>query len=254
MQLNIGCGANVHAFTELRVLETLRSLIELQEIDSSLHTFNEKITQLPMMIEKAKASYEIASQEAEKVRHLYEETGKKRKDKEIHLEGQEGRLNKLKGRTSEIKTNKEYQTLLSEIETAKQEKSKDEDMLLVLMEQQEGIKQELGEKEKKLLQEKKHFETEKKRLEEEVLQAEKELERLEKERVAFLDQIPGDLKKEYLKIKSLRKNIAVVPIRSGTCAGCNIHILPQMVAELKKQEKVLSCLNCNRILYWKDEK
>jgi len=79
------------------VLEKLRSLIDLQEIDSSLYRFKEKKTQLPMMIEKAKASYEKAFQEVEKVRLLYGETGKKRKDEEIHLEEQEGRLNKLKG-------------------------------------------------------------------------------------------------------------------------------------------------------------
>ncbi len=234
------------------MLESLRVLISLQDLDTQLNLLKEKKIHLPMMIEKVKESYEKALLEVEKAKKTNEEAGKKRKDIEIHLDEEEARLRKLKGRTSEIKTNKEYQTLLSEIESANQEKNKDEDVLLVLMEEQEGIKQNLADKEKVLAEEKKIFEDKKKRLEDEVTQAEEDLGRLEKERVSLIEQVPSDLKQQYQKVKSLRKDFAVVSIHNGTCLGCHIQVLPQMVAELKKQDKVLSCLNCHRILYWKE--
>ena len=235
------------------MLESLRYLIDLQDVELTLVRLKEKKTQLPLMIERARGTYDQAVLKVEEVRKKQEEAAKERRVKERRLEEEEERLRKLKARISEIKTNKEYQALLLEIDTAKRGQDRDEEELLLLMEQQEVTKQEVIQREKVLAEEKRRFEEEKGRLEAEAAHAEEEMIRLEKERFTLLEQIPQALRKEYDKIKSVRRDMAVVPIRNGTCLGCHIHIPPQLVADIKKQEKILTCMNCHRILYWKGE-
>lgn len=235
------------------MLESLQSLIRLQNLETTLHQLKEKKNRIPEAIEKEKRPYDQSFQELEEIRRKEGEAAKERRDRERQLEAEEEKVRKLKNRTSEIKTNKEYQALLLEINSAQENQSKDEEFLLMLMEKQDEVKKDIGQKEILLADGKRCFEEKKKLLEEEIVQAGQELIRLEKERETLYDQIPNEIKEQYEKIKLRKGTVAVIPVRNGTCLGCNIHVLPQMLAELKKQEKLITCLNCNRILYWKQD-
>jgi predicted nucleic acid-binding Zn-ribbon protein len=65
-------------------------------------------------------------------------------------------------------------------------------------------------------------------------------------------KIPADLLKKYDVIKEKRTGQAVVSVWKEICAGCHMNIPPQMYNELQRYEKVVTCPNCNRIIYWED--
>ncbi|MCI0527803.1 MAG: hypothetical protein L0Y56_10220, partial [Nitrospira sp.] len=102
--------------------EQLGWLIRLQELDTQIDLFREKRERLPHAIEEAKLPIEKAKAEYEKAKTAYESLSHQKRDKERDLTSQEEKLTKLNARTTEIKTNKEYQAHLTEIEAAKQEK------------------------------------------------------------------------------------------------------------------------------------
>jgi predicted nucleic acid-binding Zn-ribbon protein len=54
----------------------------------------------------------------------------------------------------------------------------------------------------------------------------------------------------YNKLKATKKELALAPIRNGTCFGCKLQLPPQLVAEVKRSQELLSCNYCQRILYW----
>jgi len=44
--------------------------------------------------------------------------------------------------------------------------------------------------------------------------------------------------------------VGVVNVRHETCQGCFVHIPPQMFIEVQKNNEIIRCPNCNRILYF----
>src|SRR5437867_1475425 len=57
----------------------------------------------------------------------------------------------------------------------------------------------------------------------------------------------------YTKLKAARKELAVAPVRDGTCFGCRLQLPPQLVAEVKRSDQLQTCTYCQRILYWDGE-
>jgi predicted nucleic acid-binding Zn-ribbon protein len=55
--------------------------------------------------------------------------------------------------------------------------------------------------------------------------------------------------KKYSTIK-MRRGLALVPVRNGTCAGCNMNVPPLNYNTIQRGNSIEMCGNCNRIIYW----
>ncbi|HCX30924.1 MAG TPA: hypothetical protein DHU55_14330 [Blastocatellia bacterium] len=73
--------------------------------------------------------------------------------------------------------------------------------------------------------------------------------RAERERlVAALPKSMGAL---YVRISArIRDGIAVAEARNGACMACFMALRPQAMAQVRRGEEVITCDNCNRILYY----
>ena len=47
-----------------------------------------------------------------------------------------------------------------------------------------------------------------------------------------------------------QEDLAVAPVRDGRCSACQIRIRPQTVNELRRNEIIFQCDSCHRILYY----
>ena len=59
----------------------------------------------------------------------------------------------------------------------------------------------------------------------------------------------SDVLKKYSAIR-MRRGLALVPVKNGTCQGCNMNIPPQLFNTLQRGNSIEVCGNCNRIIYW----
>ena len=69
------------------------------------------------------------------------------------------------------------------------------------------------------------------------------------------DKLAADVKPEVLKRYSnirMRRGLAVVSVRNGTCQGCNMNIPPQLYNVLQRGQTVETCPSCHRIIYWEE--
>ena len=57
----------------------------------------------------------------------------------------------------------------------------------------------------------------------------------------------------YRRLLTGRKGLAVVGIKNGTCQGCFLSLPPQLVQEVRRQDRILTCSHCQRILFWSGE-
>ncbi|MDQ2938795.1 MAG: C4-type zinc ribbon domain-containing protein, partial [Acidobacteriota bacterium] len=82
------------------------------------------------------------------------------------------------------------------------------------------------------------------------LQADKlAMNRAERERlVTALPKAMGAL---YVRISArIRDGVAVAEARNGACMACFMALRPQAMAQVRRGEEVVTCDNCNRILYY----
>lgn len=228
-------------------------LVERQRLDSEIRRLSFKKKELPEQILRQDEEFQARSRGVEEARQNFDASVKAHRDKEHELKEGTERLRKTKDRLLEVKTNKEYQAMLKEIETIEQKNSEFEDEILTLLEKMDAAKKELRQREKTLDEYRKQYEREKQKTEEELNTLDKEILTCQKDLQGLNSEIERDLAKKYEMIKKRKNGLAVVPVVKGVCSGCHLNIPPQLYNELLKSDQVLSCPYCNRIIYW-DEK
>jgi uncharacterized protein len=72
-----------------------------------------------------------------------------------------------------------------------------------------------------------------------------------KEREWLLSSLPKQLSKLYDRISTrIRDGIAVAEARNGSCTSCFMALRPQVMSEVRRGNEIVTCENCNRILYY----
>jgi len=235
------------------VNEQLASLIKLQQIDSDILDKRRSIGAIPLKISVAEKLYKESVAAFEKLKQRYESLEKKKRDKERILDDINERIKKLKTRMTEIKTNKEYQAHLKEIESAEKEHYAVEDEILIVMEEMDVSSREIKLQEKKIRTEKEKMEALKKELEREKEEAEKGLLTLREARAKIGDGIDKELYDRYITLIESGDGVVVTEAKEEVCQGCNMNIPPQLFVEIKRNEEIMQCPQCNRILYYKGD-
>ncbi len=231
--------------------EQLRVLVGLQEIDSSILSIAERIESLPDRLEKWKAPLKEANASALTFKTKYEKLNRDKKEKELELEEIQEKINKLKSRSSGIKTNKEYEAHLKEIKGVEGNRYHIEDEILSLMEGIEGLTKDLQEEEARVKKAEEDFKQQEKTLEEEKKRLHSEMETYKTKRKDFVAQIDGEIYEQYMNLLKKMGGLAVVQTEKEVCLGCNTNIPPQLYNDIKKNENIFICYFCNRFLYYK---
>src|SRR4030067_347345 len=128
--------------------EQLSLLIALQKIDTKIRTATEEKNKLPDILATLERRRAEGREELDKAREALQTAQKNKRDRDKDLEAGIKKIEKLKSRTSDIKTNKEYTALLKEIETAEQEDKAIEDEILGLMEKIDAAAEQIAAAEK----------------------------------------------------------------------------------------------------------
>ena len=169
---------------------------------------------------------------------------------EQQIEDLQARSARQKTRQSEVKTNKEYQAILKEIDETKKEISRNEDSVLELMDRIERLGREVAELEKDLAARRRKLEEDKAVLQREGDELKGRLDRLEGIRQLVRERVTPELlkKTDFLFLK--QAGIAVSAVENGVCKVCHMNIPPQKFIELQRDEDILQCPHCHRFLYW----
>jgi len=72
---------------------------------------------------------------------------------------------------------------------------------------------------------------------------------LKTERDKIAAGVRPDVLKRYGTIR-MRRGLAVVSVRGGTCTGCNMNLPPQLFNMLQRGTSIETCPYCHRIVYW----
>jgi predicted nucleic acid-binding Zn-ribbon protein len=149
----------------------------------------------------------------------------------------------------EVKTNKEYTAMLHEIEGVEREIREREDQVLAEMERAEALAADLKREEGlfKSVEEKARAEAQ--TLEARGRELREEQKRLQAARDATAATVPEEAMALFQRVARLRGS-AVAEARDGMCQLCHVKLRVQMYVEVKRNEEIVQCGHCSRILYY----
>ncbi len=232
--------------------EQLSLLIQLQELDARIRALSEEKNGFPEALASLDRRRTASEEDLEKAKEALQAAQKIKRDKDKDLEAGLQKVEKLKARISEIKTNKEYQALLREIETATQENKAIEDEILSLMEKIDAASGFVKTAEKQAAQEDAVIQEEKRAYVEKSGALEAELKALTQSREDVASRIEPAVLLKYQKLLGTGAGAAVVEARAESCSGCYMSIPPQVYVNVKKNNGIINCPQCGRILYYKE--
>ncbi len=225
-------------------------LWELQKIDLELRNLKEAQEGYPKEIKRLDEKQKLEREKIQKEKEKLEVLEKDRRSKEGRLSLEQEKVKKTEGRMFEVKTNKEYQALLTEIDTLKGASSREEEDILQILEEIDEVKKDLSKREKEIAATLAKIEGEKKALQEKMDHDQEVLKKEVGRREAVAKQLESNLYKLYNMLKEKRRGVGVVSVKQETCQGCFVNVPPQLFIEVQKNNAVVRCPNCNRILYW----
>ena len=234
--------------------EQLELLWELQKIDLTLKRIKEERDRFPKEMKKLDERQNIEKEKIQKEREKIESLEKERRQKERNLNTEQEKIKRAEGRMFEVKTNKEYQALLSEIEAIKETTSREEEEILQILEEIDELKKDLLKREKEVTTTLEKIERERKKIQEKMDQGEGLWKEQKERREVLSKQLESGLFKLYNTLKEKRQGVGVVNVKGETCQGCFVNIPPQMFIEVQKTNALIRCPNCNRILYWEGDR
>ncbi len=230
--------------------EQLKFLIELQDIDSVVLSAAERIEQLPRTLRQYQAPLKEANDALQKSRTKYEALNKKKKDCDMRLDEVQDKISKMKSRAAEIKTNKEYEAHLREIEGFEKSIVTVEDEILVIMEEIESFEKNVKDEEMKVKSAEDDYRKQEKRLGEDQEKLKTELDQHKAKRDQYTSRIDKDYYKQYMVLLKRLGDKAVVETKNEVCLGCHTNIPPQLFNDIKRSEKIYTCFYCKRFLYY----
>lgn len=231
--------------SQLRILVTLQKAeVEINRIEKDLTGIDERVNALT--VELTDYQVRVADQET-----LLTDLKKQYRSDENEVKSFEAQIVKSKEKLSAVKTNKEYQSMLKEIDELKSRASQLEDKMLVNLDEIETSEQNLVELKADLDDVSIEVEGKQNDIRKKAEDQQAQLSSLLRNREEIWESIEPKSKTVYQNVKRQGHGIAMAEVLDGVCQTCRMNIPPQLFHELLRMDTILLCPHCQRIMYHK---
>ena len=237
----------------MEIRKQIETLISLQVTSSAIAKLSERLQGVENRIETLDARLGTHVNELKLLESETEELQKAYRQLESDTQMNNSRLAKSQEKLSAVKTNKEYQSLLKEIEEIKKINSKIEDEMLQCLEQIDATKQTMAKNQEAYQQIEAQIQAEKATIEQEASHDRDEMQQLQTEWDKISAKADPEIIQHYENVAQMGNGVAVVPVNNSVCQGCYMNIPPQMYNELHRFDKLMFCPHCQRIIYLQEE-
>jgi len=233
--------------------EQIVTLVKLQKIDTEVQKLQSFLKEIPVRIGILDEGLEKIVHGVEEDENVISELYKKYRTYESDVQMNLGKIQKSQEKLRSVKTNKEYQSSLKEIEDIKLKNSKIEDEMLEFLEQIERAEKDLNVRKQLYSQIVDDTKREKDAIKRDTEQCELKLAQLGSDRDRVTDALDNKILDIFYRVKSKQSDaVAIAEVKDAVCQGCNLNIPPQMYNELQHRNSLKNCPSCGRIIYWED--
>jgi hypothetical protein len=229
--------------------EQLAALKRLQRIDEELADLLSRKGHLP---QRVAAATRDAQEQEDRLRETQSQLLHQRREidrQELELRSREEHIARLRTQLSQVKTNREYQAMITEIQSLEADISRLEEAVLEAMGETDGLSAEL-ERLRGLAEAARREVT---AVEQAVAQEGQVLEgqiaEVQRRRGEVTALLTPEHRAIYERLRAGLPGRVVVSVEGGDCQGCHMPLTPQTLSELLVNKALLTCHRCGRILY-----
>lgn len=235
------------------IKEETRKLVELQEIDKKIFTLTREKGENPKILDALQKEFEAKKAQLKSLEENKQKLLLKQKEREGELGTKEENIKKSNSQLGQLKTNKDYQTKLAEIQSFKADKSIIEEEVLKMMDEIDTLKKDIESEKKNLESEEKVFNEKKAAVNNRTKEIDLSLKDLEGKRKILAGSVDKKIYDRYEYILRGKDGLALVKVANNSCQGCFMHVPPQVINEIKMHEHLITCEICARILYLEED-
>jgi hypothetical protein len=232
------------------VLPDLERLIQLQEVESRAAVANKAIAEAPGRIAALDALLQAATASLASAKQALADNQTHRRAIDNDLISAQQRQSKYKEQLMAVKTNDEFRAMQHQIEAVGAEVLQHEERVLVSMMEADEIHAAITQADAALKAAQTKVAAERTAIEHEVKTQEAALAESTAARstvVAALDN--KGVIETFQRIAKVR-GTAVARAEGERCTVCQVRLRPAVFAEVRKNDQIMQCDSCNRILYF----
>lgn len=237
--------------------KTLEALLRLQSVEHQLVDVRRRLKTKGAAVETQQKRVEELQGEYEALRQEHQTRQKDIAGLELDLTSREEQVSKLRLMLNTAKTNKEYATILTQINTIKADTSRQEEQALRLMQTADEVQPRTEEVKGQIKQAEEQLEEMVRTSAEEVGRLEAIQEDLQVKREAAAADVSREHLSVFNRIAATRDGGAMAkievvgekPPHEYVCGGCNMAISAEHANALQTRDEIRFCDCCGRILY-----
>lgn len=233
-------------------IKQIEQLIRLQKVDDEILQLQKLQQEAPEKVAQLQERLQVQQKQRDelqdKISHLQEQDKKLTRD----IEEDNAKIKKSKNKLMMVENSKEYHAMMREMDSLEKNNRMREEEKLALEEELASQNNLFSTIDSEVQKKEQELDEMQSKLDQQLNQAQERLQELEKEREQAKQEIPKPILSRYEFIRSRLNNPVIVSVEEGVCTGCHISIPPQTFIELQKGEQILSCPNCQRLIFWKN--
>ncbi|PWB71890.1 hypothetical protein C3F09_07325 [candidate division GN15 bacterium] len=228
----------------------LELLLKLQMIDYDLGELERSKEYLPDMMENLHREMQDVADRLSQVKELLTASRAKQKTLELDIKTKEASLTKYQQQMMSIKTNKEYDALVAEIDSIKASISSNETELLQTIEAISALEKDLAAYQEKDTQIRENNTRQLSILQEKIDSIGEKVAAKEAIRQQVVGTISRPTLSVYERVRRGKGGQVVVLVRKRACGSCYKALTQQRIQEIRRGDKIMTCDNCGCMLYW----
>jgi len=228
----------------------LEKLIVLQRIDSATTDARRQLADQPEREKALDARLAAAREAVDGAKAKLTDSQNVRREHEKTVALHQGRLSKFREQAMAVKTNQEYHAIQHEISFAQTEMKAAEDAVLEKMLEGDDLTAAVKRAEADLAAEQKKVDADRKALAADAAGLNASLEKLAAERAGVVRSLTPQVLSLFELVANRRQGIAIAEARDGICTICHVRLRPQVFNNILKNDQIIQCDSCNRIMYY----
>lgn len=229
----------------------LEKLIALQNLDTTIRKLEKELEAEPQRRAEIEGEFDQRAFEIRALESRRDEAKHSRARLENEVVEQRGRAERAERNLMSSKKQDEYTAAIREADAARKQISTLETQILEQMESLEKSEAALSERADEIASLNSDREARLEAFDEETKRQREQLVTSRSEREKVFANLPKSLSTMYARISArIRDGVAVAEARNRSCTACFMSLRPQVMAEIRRGEDIITCDNCGRILYY----
>ncbi|PYS81880.1 MAG: hypothetical protein DMF67_14890 [Acidobacteria bacterium] len=229
----------------------LEQLIALQNADTHIRRLQAELESNPRRRAEIENEFDQRAFEFKALEQKRDAARAARAQLEREMAEQRVRAEKAERDLMSSKNSKSYEAAIREVDAAKKQVSELETKILEQMEAADSAEKTLAEREQEFSHLLAEREERLRTFDEQTRVRSEEVEARRRERERLFASLPASVKGQYQRIAArIRDGVVMAEARNGSCSACFIALRPQVMSQIRRGEEIVTCDNCNRILYY----